>query len=757
MTERVRASLALCAMALILFSSIGAPILGISEAWRGPIRRAGAGGPGTIDAQRDERFVSGFNVELPPFMSHLLRADMAKKGRGHEYYDEWMRRELNMTYSHLYGEWAREEFGMTESPESKPLSPSPGDWVVSGTEVREDEVIILTGNLTVEPGGNLTFINVTLYMNCTYDGEFQILVKSGGIFNVLSGSVITAYNPEYEFLFYVYGRLIMRDSELHECGYRYDYPGLWIESDEGVIIENCVISNNYDGVFCISSSNVSISECEISDNEGMGIYCAYSSNISIVNNIFIHDGILLWGDMVEDYVHEIQNNTVNGRPLCYVLNADGYTIPSDVGQVIVVDSSHVTISGINVSHADVGIEIAFSSYIAISECEISNNDGYGIVCCSSSHVSISRCEISNNRYDGISCSWYSLVVSITRCNISNNGDDGISLWWLTSDVSILGCRISNNGDDGIRIFHHTSNVVVHYCNITSNAGHGLYNSGTYVVNATYNWWGSPSGPEYKEEGDPYDPEEVYSKDGPEYLIYEPWLTEPGLVDTEPPILEITYPPEGEYIRGAITVSVDASDPSGIEKVEFYIDGSPVFTDYDHPYECVWDTTGYPDGTHTIKVIAYDKVGNVAEREVTITVDNTEPTIGEPAISPEAPTEEDDVTVKVSVTDALSGVEEVILSYSTDGGTTWSNMTMTLGPDGYYTATIPRQPAGTTVLYKIYALDKVGNQAVSPEYSYTVRAKPAPPALPAPLVIIASTVVVLAVIIALVVLWRRRGR
>ena len=324
-----------------------------------------------------------------------------------------------------------------------------------------------------------------------------------------------------------------------------------------------------------------------------------------------------------------------------------------------------------------------------------------------------------------------------------------------------------------------------------------------------------------------------------------------VIDIIPPIVRILSPESGSYVKGAITIGVDACDnETGIDRIEFYINGTLTFTDFDHPYEYAWNTTEYPDGVYTIRVVAYDKVGNTAEQEVIVivdntapagsinhpanntyvrgtvtinvtgedvnleeiklyvngtllaswttsgtytydwdttkladgsyevrllvkdragniysahiivTVDNTEPTIGEPTISPESPTDEDDVTVKMSVTDALSGVKEVILSYSTDGGATWSNMTMTLGPDGYYTATIPRQPAGTTVLYKIYALDKAGNQAVSPKHSYTVKAKPAPPVekpMPISSVIIASTTVGLAVIIALVVLWRRRGR
>jgi len=306
------------------------------------------------------------------------------------------------------------------------------------------------------------------------------------------------------------------------------------------------------------------------------------------------------------------------------------------------------------------------------------------------------------------------------------------------------------------------NITIIRCNITNNEEHGLYVFGFFVVDAAYNWWGSPDGPEYKAEGDPDDPEEVYSYYGPEYLIYEPWLTEPySPTDDIPPSVVISSPEEQSCIMGITVVSVDAYDnETAIVKVEFYLNETLVFTDYDYPYEYVWNTTECPDGVYTIKVIAYDLAGNVAEHEVMVVVDNTAPSIGEPTISPEPPAEEDNVSVKVSVADALSGVEEVILSYSTDGGATWSNMTMTLGPGGYYMATIPRQPAGTTVLYKIYALDYAGNWAVSPEYSYTVRAKPTPPIekpLLVPSIIILSSTVGLAVIIASVILWRRRGK
>ena len=65
----------------------------------------------------------------------------------------------------------------------------------------------------------------------------------------------------------------------------------------------------------------------------------------------------------------------------------------------------------------------------------------------------------------------------------------------------------------------------------------------------------------------------------------------------------------------------------------------------------------------------------------------------------------------TLSDATGGVAEVVLSYSIDGGTTWSNKTMSPA-GGAYEAVIPGQPAGRTVVFKIYARDNAGNWAVA---------------------------------------------
>ena len=74
------------------------------------------------------------------------------------------------------------------------------------------------------------------------------------------------------------------------------------------------------------------------------------------------------------------------------------------------------------------------------------------------------------------------------------------------------------------------------------------------------------------------------------------------------------------IIGKITIVAEAQDqPAGIEKVEFYIDGSLKAEDNSTPYEWIWDERTI--GKHTIKVIAYDKAGNKETREVEVLVVN----------------------------------------------------------------------------------------------------------------------------------------
>ena len=134
-------------------------------------------------------------------------------------------------------------------------------------------------------------------MNCTYDGEYRIIVYNNSKLHISDfdnnpkttndRSNITTINPEFEFEFLVnFGaEFIMKNSELSECGYGWGTDGeagLTIKSNNS-IIDNSYLHNNYCIYFYYTNNNI-ISNNSIYSNDLGGIYFTNSSNNQILNN-----------------------------------------------------------------------------------------------------------------------------------------------------------------------------------------------------------------------------------------------------------------------------------------------------------------------------------------------------------------------------------------------------------------------------------------------------------------------------------------
>jgi parallel beta-helix repeat protein len=129
-------------------------------------------------------------------------------------------------------------------------------------------------------------------------------------------------------------------------------------------IQNCTITDNKaDGIFLAkTSNNNSIQNCTITDNEGGGISIKESTNNIIISNFFTHDGITIRGDL-EECIQRIENNTVNGKPLYYLLNQDEVTLDGiEIGQLIMVNCHDAIIRNLDISNTDYyGIQALYSS------------------------------------------------------------------------------------------------------------------------------------------------------------------------------------------------------------------------------------------------------------------------------------------------------------------------------------------------------------------------------------------------------------
>ncbi|MEM8993767.1 MAG: Ig-like domain-containing protein [Acidobacteriota bacterium] len=77
-------------------------------------------------------------------------------------------------------------------------------------------------------------------------------------------------------------------------------------------------------------------------------------------------------------------------------------------------------------------------------------------------------------------------------------------------------------------------------------------------------------------------------------------------DTRGPTLSAT-PPDGARVpTGAVSLGATASDPSGVDRVAFFVDGEPVGMDWSVPYAATWPATA---GTYTVLTRAFDNCGN----------------------------------------------------------------------------------------------------------------------------------------------------
>lgn len=128
-------------------------------------------------------------------------------------------------------------------------------------------------------------------------------------------------------------------------------------------------------------------------------------------------------------------------------------------------------------------------------------------------------------------------------------------------------------------------------------------------------------------------------------------------DGQAPSVSVSAPANNAIFKGSQTFSATASDNVGVTKVEFYVDNNLLVTDTVSPYQTTLDSTTLTDGTHTLKVVAYDAFNNSTLAAITVTTDNTQPTITiDPPTSPTASA----VTLTYTIADNITPTANLVV-------------------------------------------------------------------------------------------------
>ncbi len=190
-------------------------------------------------------------------------------------------------------------------------------------------------------------------------------------------------------------------------------------------------------------------------------------------------------------------------------------------------------------------------------------------------------------------------------------------------------------------------------------------------------------------------------------------------DNTLPIAEIREPAQDAFLRGSSDILVFGYD-ANLEQVDLYIDGVSVETWTESGVQThTWDTATLVDGSHTIKLTVSDMAGNLNERTITVTADNTLP-----SATIDAPEEGSYVkgVTTVSVTGDDGNFDRMGLYIDDDLIQTWT----TTGSHSYGWDTTDHPDSSYTILLKVF--DEAENTV---EKTITVNVDNTPPSIGTP--------------------------
>ncbi|MFX0114307.1 MAG: nitrous oxide reductase family maturation protein NosD [Candidatus Hodarchaeota archaeon] len=439
--------------------------------------------------------------------------------------------------------------------------PSSGNWDISSDTVIEDERYIINGSIRILSGANLTLNNVTLWMNCTSDGEYNITVYDGGELYI-HNCTITAYNTYFSwYLTAKSGSLVLlNESTFSYAGYTHgsygSFSGLHFGTDDAMVL-NCTIHHNYYGLSFSGGLSLSgINYCTIKNNSishssKYGLYLSNFRNSTISENIVTNsllDGI---------YLNSAYNNTLSGNTVTNsseygirLASADNNTLSGNIVTnssnfgIFLKTSENNTLSGNTVTRSSLdGIRLEQSNSSTLSGNTITNSGQNGIL-----HNTCENTTFSGNI---VTSSWKGISLSFSKnCTLSTNRItqcdwDGISLW-SSNSLTVFNNTVTYSSEVGIDLENSGGCLIwgnmLAFNHISANDDNGTnsWDNGTYG-----NWWDDYIGPDWNHDGIGDIPYNISSSSGP--ILSQDRFPLMNITDNDDPML--STPNDIEYTEG----------------------------------------------------------------------------------------------------------------------------------------------------------------------------------------------------------------
>ena len=266
---------------------------------------------------------------------------------------------------------------------------------------------------------------------------------------------------------------------------------IFILSSDTTTLSQNVCARNRHGIVVNSSAGAIVTGNTLSASSERGISVGYSTGATLTGNTMTDSGINIDGDLLEHWnTHQIDAlNTVNGKPVRYLADQNGGTVPAGAGQVILANCKDVTVENQNLSMGTTsvllgassgnrirnnvcngntfsGIALGFNSNDNIITGNSCNQNDRGILIVESTGASLTGNTCNENRSVGMFL-WLADGCSFTNNTCNGNVEDGIHLV-EAGNANFVGNTYSDNGEGGIRFNGSSGNTLTG--NMMANSG-----------------------------------------------------------------------------------------------------------------------------------------------------------------------------------------------------------------------------------------------------------------------------------------------
>ena len=259
--------------------------------------------------------------------------------------------------------------------------------------------------------------------------------------------------------------------------------GIQLISSSNNTISNNVITNNYIGVgLWLSAENNAISSNAIFNGTagGVGLYLDRSGSNTVGNNTVTNNdyGIeLYWSDSntlrnnnmtsnsynfgvyggpLSNFIQDIDtSNTMDGKPMYYLVNQHSQTIPAEAGYVAVINSTNITVKNLNLVGNLRGVLLVYTTNSTITNVTASANY-IGVYLWASDSNTIIGNKVTDNEWDGIGL-YYSDDNTIAGNTVTNNAI-GIDIY-TASHKNVIDNNTLLENIGGIMLHHSDNNVL----------------------------------------------------------------------------------------------------------------------------------------------------------------------------------------------------------------------------------------------------------------------------------------------------------